>query len=65
MAPSRADQPRRTLRSTTMWALAVLTLGAVIATVFMALHLHPVDHGEVRGPGDEAAPQAPADYKRR
>ena len=52
-------------RSVSMWLLLVLTIGALAALVFMAFHLHPMPSGKVRGPGDEAAPNAPADYRRR
>lgn len=63
LAPSRADEVARTLRSPTMWLLFLITLATLVGLVFMAFRLHPVDAGQVRGPADEAAPNAPLDYK--
>jgi hypothetical protein len=65
MAPSRAAQPGIAARSLIMWTLLLLTLGGIAMMVFIAMHRHPADGGRVRGPGDEAAPNAPPDYKRR
>lgn len=65
IANTPADETRRLMRSPFTWVLLALTLTALAAVAFMAFHLHPVDSGQIRGPGDEAAPNAPADYHRR
>jgi len=65
IANTPADESRRLLRSPFTWVILALTVAALAALVFMAFNLHPVDSGHIRGPGDEAAPNAPADYRRR
>ena len=63
LAPAQAEQSRRALRSPIIWGLGLLTLAALAGLLFMSMRLHPVEGGRVRGPGDEAAPNAPPDFK--
>lgn len=65
IANTPGDETRRLLRSPFTWLILALTVAALAALAFMALNLHPVDSGKIRGPGDEAAPNAPPDYRRR
>jgi hypothetical protein len=61
--PSGVAALRMASRSVTLWIFFLITIAALAGLVFMAFHPHPVDSGKVRGPGDEAAPNAPPDYK--
>lgn len=64
-APARADHPKLALRSVSLWLVFLLTIATFVVVAFMAFRRHPVDGGHIRGPGDEAAPNAPPDYKQR
>jgi len=52
-------------RTAVIWVLPLVILACLAALLFIHFNTHPVDDGKVRGPGDEAAPNAPPDYKRR
>jgi len=58
-------QEARAGRTTVIWVLPLVILACLAVMLFIHLHTHPVDDGKVRGPGDEAAPNAPPDYKYR
>jgi len=64
-AESRPEERERAARRAVAWVLPLVILACLAVMLFIHFHTHPVDDGKVRGPGDEAAPNAPLDYKRR
>jgi hypothetical protein len=64
-AVSGAEARDSAARTAVIWLLPLVILACLATMLFIHFNTHPVDSGKVRGPGDEAAPNAPPDYKRR
>jgi len=64
-ASARAERPHNKAHLALIGALSLTVLVCLAVFLFMSMHPHPVDEGKIRGPGDEAAPNAPPDYKYR